>query len=289
MKKANVQKMVISAMFLSLALVFKLFFSFYIPIFGQSGISVGLSGIFSIMPSILFGPWYGMAVSALVDVMGHILKPAGPYMPLLTITAALGGFLRGQFWLILKNANPKALKKALAAAVIFALLFGGITTVLLYNDGMVIGFLRPQSYQQFAGASVENFSALGQMLLARTAAAKDPAKMFASLITYLTAAPLVFAGLGTLLLCVNAMFKKYFCNTHLFAIFMAVIAAGLIVTTLNTWVLREVLYTSWKALPFVVVWLPRALEEVLMGAVKAYIVSVLYNVFLNSKTLAKTP
>ncbi|HAX50564.1 MAG TPA: hypothetical protein DEG06_01775 [Lachnospiraceae bacterium] len=50
-------------------------------------------------------------------------------------------------------------------------------------------------------------------------------------------------------------------------------------TTLNTVVLRETIYAAWKAPPFVVIWIPRVIEEVLGNTVKAYLVAVLLGVF----------
>lgn len=69
------------------------------------------------------------------------------------------------------------------------------------------------------------------------------------------------------------------------AIFIAMLLSGLAVTTLNTIVLREILYPSWKLLPFFVVWLPRVLEEIVMGAVKAYLVSLLYKIYVSQRRL----
>ena len=53
------------------------------------------------------------------------------------------------------------------------------------------------------------------------------------------------------------------------------IGSGLIVTTLNTMVMREMVYTSWKMLPFVVLWIPRVIEEILANIIKTYFVAVL--------------
>ena len=60
---------------------------------------------------------------------------------------------------------------------------------------------------------------------------------------------------------------------------IAMVISGLVVTTLNTVVLRETLYTAWKALPFAVLWIPRAIEEILSNTVVAYFVAVLMGVF----------
>jgi len=57
------------------------------------------------------------------------------------------------------------------------------------------------------------------------------------------------------------------------------LVSGLIVTTLNTIVLREFLYESWKLLPFTVVWIPRVIEEIISNMVKAYFVALFMGLF----------
>ena len=59
------------------------------------------------------------------------------------------------------------------------------------------------------------------------------------------------------------------------AMLLAVLISGVIVTTLNTVVMRETLYESWKILPFAVVWIPRAIEELLAGGVKVCCMAML--------------
>ena len=63
----SVRRITISAVFLSLSLVLKTTLTFDLPLFGQNGMRIGISGIFSILPALLFGPGYGAAVSGLSD------------------------------------------------------------------------------------------------------------------------------------------------------------------------------------------------------------------------------
>ncbi|MCL2337942.1 MAG: ECF transporter S component, partial [Firmicutes bacterium] len=109
-----VRRITISAVFLSISLVLKTAFSFYIPIFGQNGMSVGLSGIFSMMPSILFGPVYGAVVAGLSDLMGYLIKPTGSYLPLMTLIVAAGGFIRGVLWQVLRDRSSRNIRIAVA-------------------------------------------------------------------------------------------------------------------------------------------------------------------------------
>ena len=69
----SIRRIAVSALLMSVALVLNTFFTIYLPLFGENGVSVGISGIFSMLPSVLFGPGYGAAVSGLTD--GSISRP----------------------------------------------------------------------------------------------------------------------------------------------------------------------------------------------------------------------
>ena len=66
----SIRRIAVSALLMSVALVLNTFFTIYLPLFGENGVSVGISGIFSMLPSVLFGPGYGAAVSGLNDLLG---------------------------------------------------------------------------------------------------------------------------------------------------------------------------------------------------------------------------
>jgi len=60
---------------------------------------------------------------------------------------------------------------------------------------------------------------------------------------------------------------------------LALLISGLAVTTLNTILLRETIYTSWKVFPFAVVWIPRVIQDVLSNTVYAYFAALLLGIF----------
>ncbi len=68
-------------------------FDFTIPLFPQ--ISMNLVALPSIITSLLFGPLYGGVVGGLVDILGHLLHPTGPYLPQVTLMAVLRGLIPG--------------------------------------------------------------------------------------------------------------------------------------------------------------------------------------------------
>lgn len=135
-----------SAVFLSIALVLKLTTTFYLPILGASGLKIDFSGIFSAFPSLLFGPWYGGAVCALADVLGAVIKPSGAYIPLLTLTQFLSGFLVGVMWKLLYGGlDIKRIGKrfTVCAAVFLTALgcLGIVCHISLVNDGVLDSFM----------------------------------------------------------------------------------------------------------------------------------------------------
>jgi hypothetical protein len=70
-------------------------------------------------------------------------------------------------------------------------------------------------------------------------------------------------------------------------ILLAVFLPRLLVTTLNTEILRQFL-TVWNDRAFIVLWIPRAAEEILSGIVQSYLIMILYAVYnANIKTIFK--
>lgn len=76
-------------------------------------------------------------------------------------------------------------------------------------------------------------------------------------------------------------------QTGTLALTLAVLLSGVIVTTLNTVILRETVYASWKVFPFIAIWLPRLLEEILVGTVKACLMLPLLATFHRQSALRR--
>jgi hypothetical protein len=93
------------------------------------------------------------------------------------------------------------------------------------------------------------------------------------------------AGFGLILAAVDFVLSLKF-NVHaIMRLLLAMTLSGLFVTTLNTVILRETVYDSWKLLPFTVVWLPRVIEEILSNIVKAYFIIVLLELFKKQRIM----
>lgn len=277
-----------SAVFLSLSLILKTTLSFYLPMFGQNGISIGISGVFSMMPSILFGPLYGAIVSGLSDFLGYLLKPTGPYLPLLTIIAAAGGFIRGILWLVLRNRDSQKMRIVVAAFSLLMLVLGISNFVFLSADGVNNSFY---DNVQIENINTDNMHLISKMLIVRTINAKNPSKNLATYIISVTAGLVGSAIFGIVLLVADIFIsKKILQDMHkvqMMQLLIAMIVSGLIVTTLNTVVLRETVFASWKVLPFSIVWIPRVIEEVLGNTIKAYFIAMLLGLFNQQHTLKK--
>ena len=125
----NIRRITISAVFLSLSLVTQTMLSFYIPFMGQNAMRVGIAGVFTVIPALLFGPVYGAAVYGLADILGYLFRPMGAYLPLMTAVAVFGGFLRGILWKYLNKSNNSF--KGRILPLIITLMAGGLAVTTL--------------------------------------------------------------------------------------------------------------------------------------------------------------
>jgi ECF transporter S component (folate family) len=256
--------------------------SFYVPLFGENGMRVGIAGIFSIMPSIMFGPLYGALTSGLSDLLGYLLAPTGAYLPLMTLALAAGGFLRGLIWLMLRKTNNRKMRICVIAASA-VLLAAGLYNAYCVNADGISGY-----YEAAADAPVKDLNEMrliSRMLIERTQNAKDPAGSLSTYIITMTSGLIGSAGFGLILAAVDFALSLKFNVNAIMRLLLAMTLSGLFVTTLNTVILRETVYDSWKLLPFTVVWLPRVIEEILSNIVKAYFIIVLLELFKKQRVM----
>ena len=139
-RSLHTRRIVVSALFLALALVLRTLFRMYVPLMGESGIRLSIHGIFSTAPAILFGPFYGAMTSGLTDMVGHFISPSGAWIPWLTLTAVLGGFTRGWLWIALKNRCAKIMRIILACVGIALIAFGTYNLYAFRADNLTRDF-----------------------------------------------------------------------------------------------------------------------------------------------------
>jgi len=281
-------RVTISAVFLSISLVLKTVFTFHIPMFGQDGMRVGLSGIFSAMPALLFGPMYGAAVSALSDLLGYLLKPTGEYLPIMTLSVGLGGFIRGILWAVLSKKNTGKMRILVVILSVLLLILGIFNAVFLSADKIDNNF-----YDNIQPSDIDtkNMHFISRLLITRTVNTKDPSGNIKTFITFVTSGVIGSGIMGIILLTADFFLSKKFAQDSNISlvpqVLISMIISGLVVTTINTVVLREIMFVAWKALPFPVVWIPRIIEEILSNTVISYFIAVLMGVFEKQTDLKK--
>ncbi len=136
-----IRRICICGILIALSIVAKLYLSVSVPFLGPGGMNVGLTGVVSSFPALLFGGLYGGVTSALCDIIGHFVKPTGAYIPWLSVTAFIGGFLKGVFF---RFFSSKKAKKVILAGFLcfFAAVFvlGCVIHVGLTKDGVISDF-----------------------------------------------------------------------------------------------------------------------------------------------------
>jgi hypothetical protein len=279
-------------MFLSLALVAQTAMSVYIPLFGQNGMRVGVAGIFAAMPAILFGPFYGAMVYGLSDALGYLLRPTGAYLPLMTIIMAAGGFARGALWRWLRGKNNAAMRTCVAAAAFLFLALGLHNAYALNADGVNRYFYDGYMVDGTLDAtrlSTADMRGVSRMVISRTVSTANPAGNLATHIMFMTAGLLGSGVFGCFLLLADWALVKFFikkaAESRIMPLFLSMVTGGVMVTTLNTVLLRETIFESWKLLPFTVIWLPRVIETVVSHTVYVYFIALILGVFEKQRSL----
>lgn len=140
-QRVRLYRICLTGILISLAMVTKLMTSIPIPVLGPGGMKIGFSGIFTALPAFLFGPIYGGIASAMSDLIGAIVKPDGPYIPWLTVTAFLGGCIKGLLWQLLRNANKKRISALLLCVFLLTGMFGAANYLSLRADGVVTSWI----------------------------------------------------------------------------------------------------------------------------------------------------
>lgn len=246
-KHGSTKKLVQTALLVAIAVALRNF-SYLVPFGGQGGMRIGVSGFFSKLPALLFGPVYGGLSSGATDLLGYLLKPDGGYLPLLTVTAVLGGVLTGLLWRAVRNTDYRRLR--LGVLVLFtciALLGLGNHLALVLQWGGWYAFL-----QSFGKKT-----------------------LFVAFAPY-AAAALGFAALGLDWL-VGRLSKHDMTGTYL-KLLVTLGIADISVTTVNTAILM--LFTpSIGALGFTAFYLPRLAQEVVMVVLSSYVISLLLELY----------
>ncbi len=243
------RKIIQTALFIGLALAVRNF-STMIYFLGAPGMRISFSPIFSRMPALLFGPFYGGLAAGIMDIMAFLLKPEGPYIPLLTLTAILDGVIVGLLWRGLKKVDSVKIQRGLWIAFIT------IGIVGLFN------YINTQ------------FFPLSPVTQAIDAIGKNKG--------FLDLGLLAVSLVGLILLTINYAVQKKFPNAPLHKHYLKLLitfgSAGLTVTTINTGILQLFIPELGKV-GFVLFLIPRLVKESFMMVILSYLAAFLLSIY----------
>lgn len=249
-RKQRLYQVVVSAICVALAFVARQYFSIMISLFGGSGMRISLAGIFTSIPALLFGPITGGIVGGLVDLIAYVLKPEGPFIPWFTLTAVLAGVLKGLIWKYAKNVKTSVFKKVfLSVTIIF----------------IVLGIANHVIDVFFPNVAWANFL-----------------NSFGKKKVFIVVGIDIIGVVGLVFYLVNMLISKYSKNDNVNNNFLKLTItlgiAGIIVTTINTHVLKAYI-PGLANVAFIILYIPRLVEEVLISILNAYVISLLLKVF----------
>jgi len=284
----HLRRLIITAVFLAIYLIIRQFFSFYIPLFGETGMRVGVARIFSLLPTFLFGPIWGAVATGTADVLGHFLRPMGAYLPFMTITAAGRGFFCGMLWLLLRNRDAGKIRIVVLGLAFILAAFGVANGLMLRADGVT-----PNFYSDMAGVEIDTSGMffISEWVVIRSQGVSNPAAMLSETITTVTWGLVGVGGFGLVLLAIDSFlsaklkvdYKEY---ASIMPLLIAMLVSAWLENSLNTIILRETIVPSWKLLPFVVVWLPRIIVATISAMLHSYFIAFLLGVIKKQKSLA---
>ncbi len=393
----SVLRITVTAVMLGFVAVSKIF-RLEVPMFGGAGMSIGFSGIFTSIPALLFGPLYGAVASASSDILGCIISPIGAYNPLFTLTAFIGGFIKGSVWLLIKDRTSNALRIFSVSTAVLLIAFGTVTGISVRNDGIskslvasadqipsegvisatdrstltdvvtslasynkdvytltgaenadivtvpefievdgikytpkigknalknVAGdiyipsgitkidsqafaegatvYIEEESAKHFEGISgitliykdgIEKTTAVlnyggtdsnGFTLSSNNAYANALAKY----VNYLTLGPIIMGGSMLIMMAIGYAVKFFSKkqgkqrSVSAMRVLVAVFAAGLVATTVNTVILQHIVYPSWASRAFMIIWIPRVAEELIVCSLQSYFIALLYDFYMS--------
>ncbi|MBQ6998481.1 MAG: ECF transporter S component [Clostridia bacterium] len=247
MKNTSTRRIVQTALFIALALVVRQF-SVMIPFGGANGMRIGISEVFTKMPALVFGPVLGGAASGLVDFLAQMIKAEGAYLWPMLAVMILGGALTGVLWKIFKKLPSEKLRLGFTALCIVLLALG------IFNH-ITLAVVK-------SGVWFNSLNALGDK---------------ASFTTYGLYCASVF---GFVFLGADFVFKKksenY--NDDFLQLTLTVFLSDIVVTTLNTFILRFY-YSGLAKIPFWTYYIPRLVQDLISTVIFAYILSCLLKVY----------
>lgn len=98
-------KIVASGVLIALSIALTRLMSANLIIAGVPAVRLGMGFVPIMIAGVVLGPYYGMAVGAMADLLGFVLFPTGAYFPPITLTSALVGLLPHLVFRMLPHAK----------------------------------------------------------------------------------------------------------------------------------------------------------------------------------------
>lgn len=243
--------MVQCAVFLAMSFVVRLVEQgFPVTMGGIQFMKLGLSSPFTLAPAILFGPTYGLIMGLLSDLMNLFVPNGGGWIPWLTVTAALRGWLVGLIWVWIKSSNAISVRKWIKGTFYTVGLIGIIN--------LLISKLGTQT-------------AYGQFIMQLN----EREKTIPSVVTY------GFIALSIIILsliwiaskieespCIYAKRRNV---NNIFLLLIAVMLPSVLQTTLNTFILRAML-AQHANIAFIIYYIPRIAKTLVVSVITVFII-----------------
>lgn len=126
----KVRVLTAAAMLVALTVILS-FFTIYIT---QSA-RFSFSFVPMAMGGMLFGPVVSSIIGVLSDIIGYIIKPTGPYMPLFTLNALITGMVYGIFLFKKKPTLKNIVTAQIIVTILVDITLNSCWLVLLYGQG----------------------------------------------------------------------------------------------------------------------------------------------------------
>jgi len=222
-----------------------------VPIGGAPVLTVSFGGPLIKFAGLLFGPMFGGAAGVVVDLVVHFINPMGAYIWELTVVEFIKGASIAILFQVIQKVRFKVFSICYICVCTAAVLFGLVNAI-------VMNTLPESAY------------CLMLMSIGRRA----------DYVSYgLAAAGLL--GLTPYLLAWIWLRKREARDDGFFKTFMRLLpAVGIpcfILTTVNTFVLRR--YGIFTSVPFVAIWIPRMVEELIMVLLNVYMLAALFKIY----------
>lgn len=123
-KKYFLFELTLTAVLIAISIVVRMIGSVMLPLFGSNTVRLTFEGIFTSLPGLLFGPVFGGVAYGVCDVIGLIVNPSGPWIPLITLANVSLGVIQALTFKALKKMPER--KWYLFLKLLLSLIIGGV-------------------------------------------------------------------------------------------------------------------------------------------------------------------